>query len=131
MRHWGPASPEILRDSIGVSGAKLDQYTKRYQSYMAQTKPARDSLQTAMRSMRSDYQKGDRAAARNRRDAVRKEAESLMQRDRQFEAGLKDILSQDQQKRYAEWRENQIKLAREWRHRHRGSKATFSDSSRS
>lgn len=145
MRHLGPVSPEILRDSIGVTGAKLDQYTRQYRSHMAATKPARDSLRTAMRSIRESYKSGDRTNAQNRRHAVRQEAESLMKRDREFEAGLKNILSQDQQKRYAEWRENQIKLARQWRHhwrRHHGSgeskgragrdsAATSSDSARS
>ena len=133
VRHLGPVSPEILRDSIGLSGAKLDQYTRRYQTYMAQTKPTRDSLQTAMRSARSDYEKGDRAAARSRRDRIRTEVASLRKRDQEFEAGLKGILSKDQQKRYDAWKENQMKLAREWRHQHRRDrgKATFSDSTRS
>jgi hypothetical protein len=130
MRHLGPASPEIMRDSIGVTGAKLDQYTRRYQTYMAQTRPARDSLQAAMRSLRNDYQKGDRTASRNEHQAIRKEAETLRKRDQQFEASVKDILSKDQQKRYAAYKENQIKLAREWRHQNR-RKATFSDSARS
>jgi hypothetical protein len=144
MRLLGPVSPEILRDSIGVTGAKLDQYTSQYRSHMAATKPARDSLRTAMRSIRDSYQSGDRANAQSRRQAVRQEAESLKKRDREFEAGLKNILSQDQQKRYSAWRENQIKMARQWRHqRHRDhgadskgragrdSAATFSDSARS
>ena len=145
MGQLGPISPEILRDSIGVTGAKLDQYTREYRNHMAATKPARDSLRTAMRSIHEDYKKGDQAAAQNRRRAARKEAESLMKRDHEFEAGLKKILSQDQEKRYSEWRENQIKLAREWRHQRqrnhgtgeskgkagRDSAATFSDSTRS
>ena len=145
MRHLGPVSPEILRDSIGLAGPKLDQYTRLYRSHMDATKPARDSLRAAMRSIREAYKSGDRPTAQNRRQAVRQEAESLMKRDREFDAGLKKMLSQDQQKRYAEWRENQIKLARQWRHqRHRDhgagepkgtagrdSAATFPDSARS
>lgn len=116
MHRLGPVSPEFLRDSIGVSGAKLDEYTKRYQSHMAETKPARDSLQSARRSMRAALESGDRAAARERRQGLRSTAEHLRSRDREFEAGLKDILSQDQQKRYSDWKEQRIKLARERRH---------------
>jgi Spy/CpxP family protein refolding chaperone len=115
MHRPGPVSPQFLRDSIGVTGAKLDQYNKRYQSYMAQTKPARDSLQSAMRSIRTAFESGDRGTARNRRQAVRRQAEQLIKQDRDFEAGLKDILSPDQQKRYSEWKEQRIKLARERR----------------
>jgi hypothetical protein len=93
-----------------------------------------------MRSIRQAYQSGDRTAARSRRQSLKPQAEALMKRDREFEAGLKDILSSDQQKRYAEWKERRIKLARE-QHRHgrrglggsrsqggRDSTATFSDS---
>jgi hypothetical protein len=140
MRLLGPISPEILRDSIGVTGTKLDQYTGRYRSHMAATKPARDSLQNAMRSIRQAYESGDRTAARSRRRAVKQQAQALIERDREFEAGLKAVLSVDQQKRYAEWKEQRIRLAREQhRHGHRGhggsrsqggrdSAATFSDS---
>ena len=119
LHRLGPVSPEFLRDSIGVTGANLDQYTKRYQSYMAQTNPVRDSLQSAKRSIRAAFESGDRNAARDRRQAVRRQAEQLMNRDREFEAGLKDILTQDQQKRYSEWKEQRIKLARERRHEFR------------
>lgn len=146
MGALGPASPEIMRDSIGVTGAKLEQYTKRYQSYMASTKPARDSLRNELASARTAYEKSDTAAVRNRRPVIRQQAEALRDRDRKFEAGLKDILSSDQQKRYASWKENQIKLAQarrhEWRQGHGGhnheqapygrdSAASRSDSSRS
>ncbi len=142
LHRLGPVSPDFLRDSIGVTGAKLDQYSKRYQSYMAQTKPARDSLQSAKRSVRAAFEGGDRNAARDRRQAVRRQAEQLMKRDRDFEAGLKDVLSQDQQKRYSEWKEQRTNLARERRHEarrghdhggrgatgKRDSATTFSDS---
>ena len=145
MRSLGPVSPEILRDSIGVTGAKLDQYTKKYQSYMASTKPARDSLRNELASARSAYQKGDTTALRNKRPEIRKQAQALRDRDRKFEEGLKDILSSDQQKRYASWKESQMKLAQarmhDWRKEHghnhgpapygRDSTTTRSDTSRS
>jgi hypothetical protein len=106
-----------MRDSIGVTGAKLEDYTKRYESHMAATKPARDSLLNAIEAMRSKG--GDRSAPRERRGALRGQFEALAQRDQQFEASLKDLLSQDQQKRYAEWKENQRNLARKRWHRDR------------
>jgi hypothetical protein len=83
---------------------------------MAETKPARDSLQSARRSMRAAFESGDRSAARERRQGVRGTAEQLKKRDREFEAGLKDILSEEQLKRYSDWKEQRIKLARERRH---------------
>jgi hypothetical protein len=115
----GPIAPAILRDSIGVTGSKLEQYTRRYDSHMATTKPARDSLESAMRSMRTAFQSGDRAAAGERRQAIKRQSDQLAKSDQQFQASLKDLLSKDQQKRYAKWQEEQLNLARERWHRER------------
>ena len=68
----GPLSPAVLRDSIHVSGDKLQQYTKRYDAYMASTKATRDSLRTNVQAIRSAFQSGDRSAVRDRRDVVRR-----------------------------------------------------------
>ena len=116
-RQMGPVAPAILRDSIGVTGSALQQYTRRYDSHMAATKPARDSLRSAMQEMRSSFKRGDRSAARDRRQAIRSQFDGLAKRDQQFEASLKDLLSQDQQKRYAQWKEDQRNMARmRWHH---------------
>jgi hypothetical protein len=123
----GPIAPAILRDSIGVTGAKLQQYTRRYDSHMAATRPARDSLQKAMQAMRTAFQSGDRAAAAERRQAIKRQSDELAKRDQQFQAGLKDLLSKDQQKRYAKLNEDQLNLARGRWHReqrdHRGDES--------
>ena len=112
----GPIAPAVLRDSIGVTGAKLEQYTQRYNSHMAATKPARDSLRSAFEAMRG-ARSGDRSAAREQRGALRERFQDLAKRDQQFEASVKDLLSQDQQKRYAEWKQNQRNKARNrWHH---------------
>jgi hypothetical protein len=109
-----------MRDSIGLTGAKLEQYTRRYNSHMAATKPARDSLRNALEAMRSSRRSGDRSTVRERRGALRGQFEELAKRDQQFEANLKDLLSQDQQKRYAAWKDNQRDLARKrWHRGHR------------
>jgi hypothetical protein len=115
----GPIAPAILRDSIGVTGSKLEQYTRRYDSHMAATKPARDSLEHAVQAMRSAFQSGDRAAAGERRQAIRRQSDQLAKSDKQFEASVKDLLSKDQQKRYAKWQEEQVNLARGRWHRER------------
>ncbi|HET6778538.1 MAG TPA: hypothetical protein VFH26_06595 [Gemmatimonadales bacterium] len=117
--HFGPIAPAILRDSIGVSGSKLEQYTRRYESHMAATKPARDSLRRALDARRSGPRGDDRSAARDQRGALRQQFQNLAQRDEQFEASVKDLLSQDQQKRLAQWKENQRNMARKRWHHHR------------
>jgi hypothetical protein len=124
----GPVAPAILRDSIGVTGSKLEQYTRRYESHMAATKPTRDSLRAAMQSLRSSP-KSDHSATGDRRQAIRSQFESLGQKDRQFETSLKDLLTQDQLKRYTEWKQSQRDLARtRWHrdHHDRGSHESHS-----
>jgi hypothetical protein len=108
-----------MRDSIKVTGAALDQYTKRYDSHIAATKPARDSLRKAVQEMRSSFKSGDRSGGREGRQALRRQFEELAKRDQQFEAGINNLLSQEQQKRYAQWQEDQRNLARKRWHRDR------------
>jgi hypothetical protein len=91
---------------------------------MAATRPARDSLRAALQAMRAAGRNGDRSAAREGRAALRGQFQALAKRDQQFEASLKDLLTQDQQNRYAQWKETQRDLARKrWHreHHHRGS----------
>lgn len=124
VHHKGPVAPAVLRDSIGVTGSKLEQYTRRYDAHMAATKPTRDSLRTALQSLRSSSPTEDRSTTRERRQAIRTQFESLAQKDQQFETSLKNLLSQEQLKRYTEWKQSQRNLAHKrghWDHHDRGS----------
>jgi hypothetical protein len=115
----GPASPTILRDTIQLSGDKLQQYTKRYDAYMASTKVARDSLRSNLQAMRTAFQSGDRSAAHDRRDLVRRQAEDLSKKDQQFEKDLKGLLNKDQRKRYDKWKDDRQKNQQaQWRSEH-------------
>jgi hypothetical protein len=115
----GPASPAILRDTVQLSGDKLQQYTKRYDAYMASTKVARDSLRANLQAIRSAFQSGDRSAAHDRRDLVRRQAEDLSKQDQQFEKDLKGLLNKDQQKRYDQWKADRQKSQRaHWKSEH-------------
>jgi len=115
----GPASPAILRDTIQLSGDKLQQYTKRYDAYMASTKVARDSLRANLQAVRSAFQSGDHSAARDRRDIVMRQSEDLSKKDQQFEKDLKGLLNKDQQKRYDKWKDDRQKSQQaHWRSEH-------------
>jgi Spy/CpxP family protein refolding chaperone len=119
----GPPAPAVMRDSIGLNGDKLKEYTRRYENYISNTKPVRDSLQATLKSMRSSFESGDRAAAREHRDTLRRQADQLSQKDQEFENGLKQLLSADQQKRYSEWEQRQEQARSSRRpHDHRGGR---------
>jgi hypothetical protein len=115
----GPASPAILRDTVQLSGDKLQQYRKRYDAYMASTKVARDSLRANLQAIHSAFQSGDRSAARDRRDLVMRQADELSKRDQQFEKDVKSLLNKDQQKRYDKWKDDRQKNEQaHWRSEH-------------
>jgi hypothetical protein len=109
----GPLTPAVVQDSAGVSGKQLEEYARRYSTLMAATRPARDSLRTTMETMRTAFERGDRAAAQDRRDTVQRQSKMLLDQDDKFEKGLKDLLSKDQQKRYHKLKQNREKQGRE------------------
>jgi hypothetical protein len=115
----GPPAPATLRDSIGLSTEQVERYTQRYSTYMAQTKPARDSLRTTMKEVRAAYESGDRSEARGRRDALQPQSDGLAKKDQEFEKSLRDSLTKDQQVRYDQWRKSREAADRE-RHHQRG-----------
>jgi hypothetical protein len=113
-----PPSPSFMRDSIQVSGKELQQYTQRYNSHMAATKPLRDSLRTSMQSARAAFDKGNRSEASSQRDAVRAQWKRLADQDKKFDQDLKNVLTKDQQTRYEQWKDNRKHEARQqWRQR--------------
>jgi hypothetical protein len=115
----GPGSPAILRDTVQLTGDKLQQYTTRYDAYIRSTKVARDSLRANLQAMRSAFQSGDRSAARDRRDLVQRQSEDLSKKDQQFEKDLKGLLNKDQQKRYDKWKDDRLKNQQaRWRSEH-------------
>jgi len=115
----GPPAPAVLRDSIQLSGKGLQQYTKRYEGHMSATKASRDSLRAGMQAARSAFEKGNRSEAQSRREGLEKQWKRLVEQDKKFEAGLKDILTKDQQTRYQQLQENRKQQARDhWRHDH-------------
>jgi Spy/CpxP family protein refolding chaperone len=108
-----------MRDSIKLTGEPLQQYTTRYGNYMASTKPVRDSLRTTMEDIRASFENGDRSAIREQRTTVDRQWKDLSDRDKNFDKGLKDILTKDQQKRYKKWKDDREKAARDqWRSEH-------------
>lgn len=114
----GPASPDVMRDSMGLNGSQLQGYTRRYENHMANTKAARDSLRSEVQAMRAAFESGDRSAARDQRDRMDQQSKELSKQDEDFDKGLKDILTKDQQKRYQKWKDNREKADQEqWQQR--------------
>jgi hypothetical protein len=109
----GPASPAIMRDTVGLSDEQLKRYATRYANHMAATQPVRDSLRSSMQEIRAAFESGDRSAVEGRRSEVQRQWKDLSKRDKEFDKALEDLLSKDQEKRYQKWKEAREKAARE------------------
>jgi hypothetical protein len=109
----GPATPAIMRDTVGLSNEQLERYETRYTNHMAATRPVRDSLRAGIEEIRAAFESGDRSAVRERRSDLQRQWKDLSKRDKEFDKALKDFLSKDQQKRHKEWNEAREKAARE------------------
>jgi hypothetical protein len=119
----GPASPAVMRDTIGLTGQPADRYAQRYANYMADTRSIRDSLKTNLEAMRTAMGDQDRSVAREHAVSAQELWKDLSKRDQEFEKNCQDLLTKEQQKHYKKWKEAQEKAAREhWKNR-RGSGA--------
>jgi Spy/CpxP family protein refolding chaperone len=112
----GPPEPEEFQRITGLEEAKQEQYANLYQRYMTNTQPQRDSLKASVEKMREAFQQGDREKAREQRPAARELRSRLADQRKDFEHEVKQLLSQDQWKKYEKWRDDQRARARkQWR----------------
>jgi hypothetical protein len=108
----GPPDSTTLRQLIGVNDEQAKRYQQVYDSFMAATRPQRDSAQKAARAVRE-------ALARQELDAMEFHSERLKGldkylRDRQkkFEDGLSAVFTPQQMKDYKRWKKAQEDAAK-------------------
>lgn len=114
----GPAAPDTVGPLLKLSQDELQHYTRRYDNHMALSKATRDSLRTAVQQMRSAFELGDHSATREQRQAVERQWEDLSARDTEFDRGLKDVFTKDQEKQFNKWKQEREKADREQQHHH-------------
>jgi len=107
----GPATPGAMQQIAGLDGDQIKRYTRIYEQHMTATKPARDSVRTALQATRQAFESGDRESARPSRDLVVRLWKDVSKQDEEFDKGLKKILTKDQVKQYSQWREDEKKEA--------------------
>jgi hypothetical protein len=117
----GPLAPAVMQDSVGIGGKVLEDYAQRYSTLMAATRPSRDSLRVTMQTIRTAFDRGDRAAARDQRQDVERQSKLLIDRDKEFEKGLKNLLSTAEQKRYQKLKQDRKQQSRERWQRNRAA----------
>jgi Spy/CpxP family protein refolding chaperone len=112
----GPPTPSLMRTVADLDDEHAARYAQAYDQHMTTTEPWRDSLRTAMRSLRSMRESGDRdamrAAMREQAPEVSRLWDELAKQDQSFDKGLKKVLTKEQRKQYEKWRDEE-KKARE------------------
>jgi hypothetical protein len=107
----GPATPGAMQQIVGLDQDQTRRYTQSYEQHMAATKPARDSLRTALQATRQAFDSGGMESARPSRDLVVRLWKDLSKQDEEFDKRLKSIFTKDQVKQYSKWREDEKKAA--------------------
>ena len=107
----GPATPGAMQQIVGLDPDQTKRYAQIYEQHMAATKPARDSVRTALQATRQAFESGNMESARPSRDLVVRLWKDVSKQDEDFDKGLKSILTKDQVKQYGRWREDEKKAA--------------------
>jgi hypothetical protein len=107
----GPATPGAMQQIVGLDEDHTRRYTQLYEQHMTATKPARDSVRTALQATRDAFESGNIESARPSRDLVVRLWKDVSKRDEEFDKGLKSMLTKDQAKQYSQWREDEKKAA--------------------
>jgi hypothetical protein len=103
----GPATPAVLQDLVDLNPDQLQRYTARYNEHIAATRSVRDSLRTAMQTMRAEFEDGDRESAREHGPTAERLWKDLSPKDEAFSKGLKDLLTKKQFEEYKKWQKEQ------------------------
>lgn len=107
----GPPVPAEFARIVELPEGQVGRYVQLYERFMASTRPQRDSLTALRRDLHSNFEQGDREAARQQLGQLRPLAEELKRRQATFDETLQPLLEKDQWKRYQHWREDERKRA--------------------
>ena len=114
----GPPQPEEFTRITGLEESKRPRYAELYQSFMAKTRPQRDSLKTSLDTIRQALQSGGRSSARGHRSSLRELRGRLADQQREFNDSVKKLLSSSEWNKYQQWREaERDRMRKEWRER--------------
>lgn len=104
----GPPTPGTFRQLLGLSDPQTDQYTRAWDSLMADTKAQRDSARAAREVMRAAFRDRDREMAQQQAKLLSRLGKDLRKHDEAFDKSL-PFLTGDQRKQYDDYKKEQKK----------------------
>jgi len=115
----GPPTPGTFRQLLSLTDPQTEQYTRAWDSLMADTKAQRDSARAAHEAMRSAFRDRNRDGAQQQAQLLTRLGQDLRKRDNAFDKSL-GFLTKDQRKQYEEVKKEQKKAREEERPRRSG-----------
>jgi enamine deaminase RidA (YjgF/YER057c/UK114 family) len=107
----GPPDSATIQPVLHPDSEQARRYTAAYDSFMAATKPQRDSAYAIQDDMYQKLDGGDRAAALFYAERLRRIGDWLKDQQQRFEDQLSKIFTGDQMKAYRQWRKDQDRAA--------------------
>jgi hypothetical protein len=118
----GPPAPATLKGVLSLSDEQVDRYRPLWDRHMNETKPQRDSAQTALTALHRAFDDHDRTVMRQYFPVLHSLAPALEDRDKKFaDKELRPILTKDQAKGFDKWRDGQKRAADDERRQYRRS----------
>lgn len=103
----GPMDSATARLLLDLTDEQADRYAQAYDSFMVATRPQRDSARVATGKMNDRLDSGDRAAAMFYAERLQELGKQLKQRQDRFERMMRPLLTDDQVRRYREWKDTE------------------------
>jgi len=109
----GPPDSATAQSALALNDTQAALYAQVYDSFIAATRPARDSASQAIDVMHDRLDGGDRAAAEFYAERAQDIGHELHDRQDRFEDRLRHLLSGEQWKSYRQWKDDQERAADE------------------
>jgi hypothetical protein len=118
----GPPTPGTFRQLLSLNDEKAAQYTRAWDSLMAETKSQRDSARDAREAMRSAFRARNRDGAQQQAKLLSRLGKDLRKSDEAFDKSL-GFLSNDERKQYQDYKKEQAKAREDERRRRFGGES--------
>ena len=103
----GPMDSATARLLLDLTDEQAGRYAQAYDSFMVATRPQRDSARVATGKMNDRLDSGDRAAATFYAERLQELGKYLKNQQDRFERAQRSLLTDDQARRYREWKETE------------------------
>lgn len=111
----GPFPPDSMTHKFGLDSTQGARYQVSWDSMMAATRPARDSVHEAMEGMRRARTEGYQHEGERQTELIRHLGKELQKQDDHFDGVLRHILTKDQWGDFKDWRKRRRETEKELR----------------